>query len=183
MTKNAALGNRCTSSAESSSTCLRTAVEVQDYLRLPTDVGEALVQARGLGVGFVLAHQHLSQLDPTVRSAVLTNARSRVCFQLAAEDARTLASGSVSADDFRELPAFEVYAQLVAGGAVQPWCSARTLPPSPVLSNADEVHRRSRERYGIDRQVVDAEIERLLGGAPIGASDLAPRRRDDRGAA
>ena len=157
--------------------------EVQDYLRLPTDVGEALVQARGLGVGFVLAHQHLSQLDPPVRSAVLTNARSRVCFQLAAEDARTLASGSLTADDFRELPAFEVYAQLVADGAVQPWCSARTLPPSTVISNADEVRRRSRQHYGIDRRVVDSEIELLLGGAPIGATDLAPRRRDDRGAA
>jgi hypothetical protein len=157
--------------------------EVQDYLRLPTDVGDALVQARGLGVGFVLAHQHLSQLDPAVRSAVLTNARSRVCFQLAAEDARTLASGSVTADDFRELPAFEVYAQLVADGAVQPWCSARTRPPSTVISSVDKVRRRSRQRYGVDRLVVDSEIERLLGGAPVGANDIAPRRRDGRGAA
>ena len=30
--------------------------EVQDYLRLPTDLGDALAQARGLGVGFTLAH-------------------------------------------------------------------------------------------------------------------------------
>jgi hypothetical protein len=157
--------------------------EVQDYLRLSTDVGEALVQARGLGLGFVLAHQHLSQLDPAVRSAMLTNARSRVCFQLAAEDARTLASGSVTADDFRELPTFEIYAQLVADGAVQPWCSGRTEPPSRVISKADEVRQRSRERFGVDRGAVDAEIERLLGGAQMGANDLAPRRRDDRGAA
>ena len=155
--------------------------EVQDYLRLPTDLGEALVQARGLGVGFVLAHQHLSQLDPAVRSAVLTNARSRVCFQLAADDARALASGSVTADDLRELPAFEIYAQLVADGAVQPWCSAKTLPPAPVSSNADEVIQRSRMRYGVDRRTVDTAIEKLLGGAQSDASDLAPRRRDDRG--
>jgi hypothetical protein len=157
--------------------------EVQDYLRLPTDVGEALVQARGLGVGFVLAHQHLSQLDAAVRSAVLTNARSRVCFQLAAEDARTLASGSVTADDLRELPAFEIYAQLVADGSVQPWCSARTLPPSAALSKPEEVLRKSRDRYGIDRRAVDTAIENLLGGARSDASDLAPRRRDDRGTA
>lgn len=156
--------------------------EVQDYLRLPTDVGEALVQARGLGVGFVLAHQHLSQLDPATRSAVLTNARSRICFQLAAEDARTLASGPLAADDLRELPAFEVYAQLVAGGAVQAWCSGRTLPASAPLSNPDDVRERSRQRYGVDRRLVDAEIERLIGGSR-GAEDLAPRRRNDRGAA
>lgn len=154
--------------------------EVQDYLRLPTDVGEALVQARGLGVGFVLAHQHLTQLDPSVRSAVLTNARSRVCFQLAAEDARTLASGSVTADDFRELPAFEIYAQLVANGAVQPWCSAKTLPPATAISDAQHVLRRSRQRYGVDRRQVDAAIAQLLDGARSDTTDLAPRRRDNR---
>ena len=104
--------------------------EVQDYLRLPADLGDALVQARGLGVGFVLAHQHLSQLDPQTRAAVLTNARSRVCFQLAGDDARTLASGPVSADDLRELAPFEAYAQLFAGGAVRQWCSLRTLAPA-----------------------------------------------------
>jgi hypothetical protein len=157
--------------------------EVQDYLRLPTDIGEALVQARGLGVGFVLAHQHLSQLDPSTRSVVLTNARSRICFQLAAEDARALASGPLSADDLRELPAFEVYAQLVAGGAVQPWCSGRTLPATARLSNPGDVRQRSRERYGIDRRTVDAEIEQLIGGSRFGGDDLAPRRRNDRGAA
>jgi hypothetical protein len=155
--------------------------EVQDYLRLPTDIGEALVQARGLGVGFVLAHQHLSQLDPRTRSAVLTNARSRVCFQLAPEDARVLASGALTSDDLRELPVFEVYAQLVADGAVQPWCSGRTLPPSSPLSNPDDLRQRSRERYGVDRRMVDAELDQLIGGRRFGADDLSPRRRNDRG--
>lgn len=155
--------------------------EVQDYLRLPLDIGEALVQARGLGVGFVLAHQHLSQLDPATRAAVLTNARSRVCFQLAFEDGKTIASSPLSADDFHELPAFDVYAQLVAGGAVQPWCSARTLPAPAATSKPDELRQRSRERYGIDRRVVDAEIERLIGRRDFAADDIAPRRRNDRG--
>jgi hypothetical protein len=157
--------------------------EVQDYLRLPTDIGDALVQARGLGLGFVLAHQHLSQLNASVRAAILTNARSRVCFQLAADDARAIASGSVTADDLRELPAFEIYAQLVAGGAVQPWCSAKTLPPATATGSAGDVVERSRARYGVDRRTVDRAIEQLLNGATSDASDLAPRRRDDRDAA
>jgi hypothetical protein len=41
--------------------------EFQDVLRLPLALGEALVQARGLGVGLVLAHQHLGQLSPAVK--------------------------------------------------------------------------------------------------------------------
>ena len=157
--------------------------EVQDYLRLPTDLGDALVQARGLGVGFVLAHQHLSQLDAATRSAVLQNARSRICFQLAAEDARVFADGSLAAEDFRELEAFEIYAQLVSDGAVQRWCSARTLPPSAAINDAANVRMASRKSYGVDRQVVDAEIERLISGNTIGSDDLVPRRRRDRGTA
>jgi len=155
--------------------------EVQDYLRLPTDLGDALVQARGLGVGFVLAHQHLGQLDARVRAAALANARSRVCFQLAGDDARTLASGAVSAEDLRELAPFEAYAQLFVGGAVRPWCSLRTLPPSRKSIDPHLVLGRSREQFGVSGAMVDAGIEQLLAGGRVAASDVAPRRRVDRG--
>jgi hypothetical protein len=156
--------------------------EFQDYLRLPTDLGDALAQARGLGVGFTLAHQHLSQLPPALRSALLANARSRACFQLAGEDARALASEPLVAEDFRELPAFEIYAQLVAGGSAQPWCSARTLPASaPPVRDGSELRQRSRQRYGQARGEVDAEIEQLLGRAQTAIDDLSPRRRSHGG--
>lgn len=179
----AAALNRTTVAAERRRPVFVYIDEFQDYLHLPTDLGEALAQARSLAVGFVLAHQNLSQLDTLTRSAVLANARSRVCFQLAAEDARALAGGTLVADDFRELAAFEVYAQLVADGAVQPWCSARTLPPLPPISDPSTVRMSSRRRYGVDRRLVDAELERLAGGGREHGDDLTPRRRADRGAA
>jgi len=72
--------------------------EFQDYLHLPTDVADVLAQARGLGVGLTLAHQHLAQLPPSLRSAVLANARSRVCFQLGSEDARLVAGTSADVE-------------------------------------------------------------------------------------
>jgi Type IV secretion-system coupling protein DNA-binding domain len=156
--------------------------EVQDYLRLPTDLADALVQARGLGVGFVLAHQHLSQLDSQIRAAVLTNVRSRLCFQLAGDDARTLASGPVSADDLRELAPFEAYAQLFTGGAVRQWCSVRTLPPAPICSEPATVRRRSREQFGVPAHEVDRALEQLVAGGPAAADDIAPRRRMNRAA-
>ena len=79
--------------------------EFQDFLNLPIDLADALAQARGLGLGLTLAHQHLGQLSPQMRSAVLANARSRVVFQLAAEDARTFAGTdtTLSPEDFRTL--------------------------------------------------------------------------------
>lgn len=151
--------------------------EFQDFLHLPTDLAEALAAARGLGVGLTLAHQHLHQLTPEMRSAVLANARSRVCFQLASEDARLIAAtgSELDVEDFRGLRAFEAYAQLVAGGAVQSWCSVRTDPPTAVCSDPAAVAGDSRRRWAFDRQAIDAEIVRINRAVP--ADDIGNRRR------
>ena len=99
--------------------------EVQDYLHLPTDLGDVLAQARGYGVGFTLAHQFLGQLPTPMRTAVLANARSRICFQLPPDDATVLARGhpELSADDLTRSGRYEVYASLFAGGQVTPYAS------------------------------------------------------------
>ncbi len=118
-----------------------------------------------------------------MRSAVLANARSRVCFQLAPEDARLIANGSpgIDAEDLQHLPAFEVYAQLVADSAVQPWLSARTGPAPGPISSPEEVRRRSRDLYGVKRAEVDAVISSLR--APQDAPGDIGSRRSDGGAA
>jgi hypothetical protein len=154
--------------------------EFQDYLALPTDLSDALSQARGLGVGFALAHQHLHQLDPTTRASTLANARNRVAFQLAADDARAMAGtgGTLDAEDFTSLAAFECYVQLVADDAVQPWASGRTLPPPDVISNPDLVRAASQVNYGTPIAEVNAEIEALVtGNHDRAGSDLGPRPR------
>jgi hypothetical protein len=158
-----------------------TVDEFQDYLVTPTDLGDALGQARGLGVGFALAHQHLDQLDTKTYSAVMANARNRVAFQLADDDARVLArSGrTLVAEDFTSLASFECYAQLVAEGAVQPWASAKTLPPPATISDPSIVRAASQANYGMPRHLVDADIEQLIkgGSSPKPAADLGPRPR------
>lgn len=156
--------------------------EFQDYLNLPTDLGDALAEARGLGVGLTLAHQHLHQLEPGMRSSVLANARSRVCFQLGAEDARTIAgsTGQLEPEDFRSLNRFEAYASLVASGSVQPWCSLRTVAPGRPTTDPTAVRQQSRERYGRDRSDIDADLHDLITGgrkAKPSGDDLSPRRR------
>jgi len=153
--------------------------EFQDYLNLPVDLAEALGQARGLGVGLVLAHQHLHQLDPSMRSAVLANARSRICFQLPLEDAQLMARASeLESADFMDLPAFECYLRLVAADAVQPWCSGRSLPAPPATSEPRRVRTASRQRYGTPLDQVEAGIVELINGRRRGPEDdLTPRRR------
>jgi hypothetical protein len=157
--------------------------EFQDYLHLPLDFADALAQARGLGVGFIVAHQHLHQLDPAMRSAVLANAQSRIAFRLPSEDARAIAAGSaLDAEDFQGLGAFEAYAQLVASDAVQPWCSLRSLPPSDPSTDPALVRTASRLAYGRDRAAVEAELQALFfGDRRTGGDDLVPRRRQTGG--
>jgi hypothetical protein len=156
--------------------------EFQDYVHLPTDLGDALAQARGLGVGLTLAHQHLAQLPSNLRAAVLANARSRVCFQLAADDAQTMArfsSGKLEPADFQRLRRYEAYAQLVVGGEVADFASLRTLPLPEPSSDPMTIRVLSRERYGRAVEDVDAEIRRLIEGEPESDAPIGRRRRSN----
>ncbi|WP_421874695.1 type IV secretory system conjugative DNA transfer family protein [Mycolicibacterium wolinskyi] len=155
--------------------------EVQDYLRLPTDLGDALATARSLGAGFHLAHQYEKQLPPSMLDAFRNNARSRVCFQLQSGDAKEMTAGQsvLTVEDFTNLPAHHVYASLVRDNAVQPWASGVTKPaPAPTCDPAT-MRRLSRERYGQPIADIEAGFAALIEGA--GGADAAdiggPRRR------
>ncbi len=154
--------------------------EFQDYLHLPTDLSDVLAQARGLGLGLTLAHQHLAQLTPSVRQAVLANARSRVCFQLGSDDAHAVAKTTtrLDADDFMGLERFEVYASLAAGGQITDFASGRTIAPPTTISDTKAVRRRSRERYGQDRQAVEDQLADAVGQPPDkGGNGIGQRPR------
>lgn len=141
--------------------------EVQDYLRLPTDLGDALATARSLGAGFHLAHQYEKQLPPAMADAFRNNARSRICFQLQAGDAKEKTAGQsmLSVEDFTQLPAHHVYASLVRDNAVQPWASGVTRPAPEPLSNPEDIRRSSRERYGQPLDEVEAGFAALISEA------------------
>ena len=154
--------------------------EFQDYVHLPTDMADALAQARGLGVGLTLAHQHLAQLPSNLRAAVFANARSRVCFQLAGDDAQTMArfsGGLLEPNDFQRLRRYEAYAQLVVSGEVTDFASLRTLPLPAVSSDPQAIRRLSQERYGRPVDEVEAEIRRLIEGDRDRDEPVGRRRR------
>jgi hypothetical protein len=153
--------------------------ELQDYAGLPGDLGDMLAQARGLGVMFSLANQHLDQLPPALRAGALANARSRVIFQTAADDARLLARGhrEVTPEDFTHLAAHEVYLRLSVGSAVTPYMSGMTRPAPPVTSDPDTIRRLSRERYGVPRSETDAALQAVIDGPPGGNRPIGRTRR------
>ncbi|OKH75842.1 hypothetical protein EB72_08500 [Mycobacterium sp. SWH-M1] len=156
--------------------------EVQDYLRLPTDLGDALATARSLGAGFHLAHQYEKQLPPAMLDALRNNARSRICFALQAGDAKEMTAGQsvLTVEDFTKLPAHHVYASLVRDNAVQPWASGVTKPAPAPSSDPAAIRRRSREAYGQPVADIEASFTALVEGAAASddVADIgAPRRR------
>jgi len=143
--------------------------EFQDYLHLPMGVEAMLTQARGLGLGLTLAHQHLGQLPTSVREAVLANARNRIVFQVAANDAHALArelAPDIRATDLQNLGRFEVVARLSSGGQITRPMTGITLPPPATTGQAAIVRMRSRDQFGADRDEVEAAIQRRHSGRP-----------------
>jgi hypothetical protein len=153
--------------------------EVQTFLKLPTDLSDALATSRSLRGSWHLAHQYREQLNPAMRAAFEANARSRIAFQLNAADARAMAAGQsvVGPEDFGLLPAYHVYASLMRGNSLQPWASGITLPPPPECSDPDEIRLRSRRQYGQPLDEIEAGFAALIHDHVAAADAPTGRRR------
>lgn len=139
--------------------------EVQDYLSLPTDLADALSQARGLGVGFTLAHQYRAQLPTSLRAGVDANARNKIIFGLNATDAAEMAKQAVDLDtqDFMLLPRFGVYAHLMRDGHSTGWISGQTNPASAPTSDVVDLRATSSATYGRDAHEVEQDVLNTIG--------------------
>ena len=133
--------------------------ELQDYLSLPTDLSDALAQARGLGVGLTLAHQYRDQLPLEIRSGVDANARNKIVFGLQSKDAKDMAAMApeLTAEDFMALPRYQIYTSFQSGGRNTGWVQGRTLPPPLALRDAADLKARSQAAYGIPPEQTEEE--------------------------
>ena len=125
------------------------------------DFANVFATARGLGVGFTVAHQHLGQLSPQLQAAVLANARSRVVFRPAQKDLTALAAvlgSGVTPDDLERLPSYHAAARVLVDGSP----SAAFTVATPVLPRTTRSSRRLRAasaaRYATDSAQLDAAI-------------------------
>jgi hypothetical protein len=160
--------------------------EWQRVVALPTPMASMLAEARGLNLALILAHQHVTQLTNEARDAVLANARSRVLFQLPAQDARVLVKEfgkALTADDLQGIGAFEAVATVFAAGLGQPPVTIKTHPMAGPDADVDAIRERSRQHYGVPRSEVESALRRRgqteVPDAPIGRR----RRGGDRGSA
>lgn len=146
------------------------------------DFGDMLATARGMNTGFTLAHQHLAQLSPSLRAAVLANTKSRVAFRPAKADAKDLAGvlgGNTTSENLMTLPAYHAAAQVLVSGATSLPFVVQTLDLPPATENPIAARYEITERYGIDPHELDAQlIQRWQGGrdTPDGAIGMKKRR-------
>lgn len=104
-------------------------------------------ELRKYGVGLILAHQHLQQLEPEIRHAVLGNAGTLISFRTGAEDAPFLSrefQPVFGVEDLIGLPNYSIYLKLMIDGAPSRPFSAGALTPAE--AEAAHVERDQRER-------------------------------------
>lgn len=91
-----------------------------------------LTEMRKYGVGLTLAHQHLHQLEPDIRHAVLGNVGTVISFRVGSEDAGVMANEfqpTFGVLDLISLANRDLYVKLMIDGTPSRPFSARSLAP------------------------------------------------------
>ena len=122
-----------------------------------------LSEARKYRLNLIIAHQYIEQLAEEVSSAVFGNVGTMVVFRVGATDAEFLEKEffpDFLANDFVNLPNYQIYVKLMIDGMTSKPFSASTLPPPPLpaVSMFDTILQVSREKYALPRADVDKKI-------------------------
>jgi hypothetical protein len=118
--------------------------EAHNFLTLPGSVGDMLAEARGYHFGMVLAHQNLSQMPRDTQLAISANARNKVFFSCAPEDAHQLARHTMpelTEHDLSHMDAYRAACRLVVHGRETAAFTLHTNPPRPVVGEATAVRQ------------------------------------------
>ncbi len=118
--------------------------EAHNFLNLPGSVGDMLAEARGYHFGMVLAHQNLSQMPRDTQLAISANARNKIFFSCAPEDAHQLARHTMPELDEHDLSHMDAYraaCRLVVDGRETAAFTLHTNPPRPLIGEATAVRQ------------------------------------------
>jgi hypothetical protein len=136
-----------------------------------------LCEARKYRLRLVLAHQHLSQLDPALQRAIFGNVASQVLFSMSPQDAATvgklLAPGGTEGQALVQLPVGEA----LFHHRGHPTERVKILPVlTPMVSDRSlsAFGAKIRARHGADPAAVEADIRRRRDGStPSGGASSA----------
>lgn len=136
---------------------------VDEFQNCATDsFASILSEARKYRLCLTLAHQYVGQLDETITKAVFGNVGSFICFRVGESDASVLErqiGGGYTAAQFSGLDNYEICARFLNG---QPFLGTSLPPLDTGRKRRTIVVRRSRQKYGTKKQIIEAKIERWL---------------------
>jgi hypothetical protein len=146
-----------------------------------SSMAQLLAGARKYGLGLVLAHQDLRQLEgkaPEVASALLGNAGTRIAFRVGDRDAKVLAEG-LSFFGPADLMSLRVGEAIARIDNSQGDCNLKTrllpaVPPETAAERREVITARSRERYAVRRE--EPQRRELAREVLAAAPEPEPRR-------
>ncbi|QGN49778.1 DUF87 domain-containing protein [Micromonospora sp. WMMC415] len=137
--------------------------EAQNFLTLANSLDTMLAEARKYRLSMVLAHQDLAQFPKDLLAAASANARNKIYFSVAPEDARVLARHTLpelDEHDLAHLDAYTAAARLVVHGRQTPAFTLRTRPPKPIVGEATAIRQAAaRTVPSQDTSAIDSLVE------------------------
>ncbi|MET7398024.1 type VI secretion protein [Dactylosporangium sp. NPDC005572] len=139
--------------------------EAQNFLTLANSLDTMLAEARKYRLSLVLSHQDLAQFPKDLLAAASSNARNKVYFTCAPEDARVLGRHTLpelDEHDLSHLDAYTAAARLVVAGRQTPAFTLKTRPPKPVVGEALAIRQAAAAAVPPqDTSAIDDLVERL----------------------
>lgn len=125
-------------------------------------IATILSEARKYRLSLTVAHQFIAQLTEEIKNAVFGNVGSMAVFRVGPDDAKYLESKfapTFSAEDITRLDNYQAYMSLLVNGQPGKSFNIATLPPEKGdTSFAEHIKELSRLKYGLSREIVEAEI-------------------------
>jgi hypothetical protein len=138
--------------------------EAQNFLTLADSLDTMLAEARKYRISLVLSHQNLAQFPRDLLAAASANARNKIYFSCAPEDARVLARHTLPELDEHDLAHLDLYtaaARLIVDGRQTPAFTIKTRPPRPVVGETTAIRQICAERVPVqDSSGMNELVER-----------------------
>ena len=130
-------------------------------------IATILSEARKYKLSLTIAHQFIAQLEENIRDAVIGNVGTKISMRIGTTDAEFLEkqfAPTFTAQDLENLPNRNAVAALLVGGTpARPFTIETQNLPHFDFSHIDELKSLSYQRYGKNREEVEAEIRRKFG--------------------
>ncbi|MCD4811609.1 type IV secretion system DNA-binding domain-containing protein [bacterium] len=138
---------------------------VDEFQNFATDsFAKILSEARKYKLNLTMTNQYIDQLPLTVRQAIFGNVGTLGSYVVSQSDASILEqefAPSVTSDDLVSLDSHAMYMKVCIDGMTSVPFSAKSLPPRyEPFGLKDEVIAASREKYSMEREVIEEKIMR-----------------------